>query len=212
MKKLLLLIGAFAVLLGVPGDRLVEQTADRPRAAMPKLDRDSSPKMKCSRGTGTGVVISRDTMLTASHVVTGGKTCTVQDTNSNDGSPATLDHDDVSNDFATMRGRFRGKPVEVNCGGFVTGETYYINGYPYGNARITVPAVATSQYANSRPVKGPTTKRLRELNGSSHPGMSGGPIIDGDGRVVGIVSARPVNDRSITMAKELKDTFICADK
>ena len=199
------------MLFGMSGDRLVEQTADRSSITVPKIDRDSAPMMECARGSGTGVVISSRTMLTASHVVAGGHTCDIQDP-LRGGNTATLDRDDASNDFATMKGRFRAKPVEVNCDGFTTGETYYMTGHPYGKERITVPAVATPRYLDTRPTNGPPTKRLRELDGSSFPGMSGGPIMDDQGRVVGVVSSRPVDDRSVTMAKELRDTFICTDK
>lgn len=219
MRKWVALFCVLALLLTLGRDQHASLMGNSADITMPKIDESLAPLIRCrvgqKVGIGTGTVVSDKLMFTASHVIDGAKTCTVERRQVMRDTTETLIviRDEPSHDIALLRGSLGPKSFEVSCTGFLIGQTYYMAGRPYGGNLVVVPLLATNRYVTGTPTIGlPTIEHLRVLIGATHPGMSGGPVVDDEGRVVGIVSSRPTNGVAETMAKELADTFVCADK
>lgn len=166
------------------------------------IDGNVIPRMTCNGPRGaigaSGVVISSVIILTAKHV-THDETGLERDCQA-EGVGAKITRS--TNDFAEMRvaaqSPFR---AIISCDGFKEGGDYYAAGYALNLPRVTI------QYLTGTSTK--SDNNLTIARGSVTPGMSGGPIFDLRGRVVGIVNA--YTDKGITRAygTALKDTFIC---
>lgn len=150
---------------------------------------------------GTSFVISRDTVLTAAHVVSGEDTCSV------DGKDAKVTFEDDKIDVAVLHVDLGDGPImQTSCEGFKGGEEYFAVGYAQGadfamqllRARGTYKDVQTDREELEHGAK---------LDGRVFPGMSGGPIVDTNGRVTGVVSA---GTEERTYARDLIDTSLCA--
>jgi hypothetical protein len=213
MKKWLALIGVLSILFCATGDRSV-YLEDAPSIPMPKISSEEAPIIYCAHLSGTGIVLENGFVLTASHVVQGGKTCTIRGTDIRSSDILlTVVKDNPTMDFTVLHGKISvNHPFSINCAGFQTGAKYFMAGHPYATGLIIVPVSALDIYVNGRPSPALDIVHLRELVGTSHPGMSGGPVVDPQRQVIGFVSARPTTDDSITMVKELEDTYLCTDK
>lgn len=155
-------------------------------------------KLTCNRGTGTGFKISDGRWLSVDHVTSIGG-CTM------DGKPITVTYADPHGDFSvfTVADRRRGG-IAVNCGGFADAKWYH--GIGHGGGLITPQAKAV-RYSALFTLFG--SKRWGVLEANRFvPGMSGGPVLDQTGRVVGTVNAYGLLER-ISFSRELKDTVIC---
>ncbi len=85
-------------------------------------------------------------------------------------------------------------------------------GYPGGARRTTVPAVVDGSIsAQGRDIYNANfvTRQIFVLQASVHPGNSGGPLIDLDGRVLGMVFATSASDPN--QAYALTDDEIAPD-
>lgn len=162
------------------------------------IDGNIIPRITCpaARAMGSGVVIASDRVLTAAHVIrdeAGPRQCTVE------GMAATVSR--IDGDFAELKldasTPFRGI---LSCDGFKEGGDYFAAGYALNLPRITIQALIGSRTKAGR---------LTITRGSVTPGMSGGPIFDTHGRVVGIVNAYSEKGLARAYGTALKDTFIC---
>lgn len=111
--------------------------------------------------------------------------------------------DEFGLDFATLSGLPIGKGMKINCEGFVPGRWYHAVGYAGGNPwQMTVTVLATWEKADNG---------VRILLGypTFIPGMSGGPVMNGAGEVVGIVNSY-WRGQPYSGSRELKDTSLCA--
>lgn len=138
---------------------------------------------------GTAVKIGRHTYITAAHVVDG-RECAIN------GAPATVTVTGVPGlDFAMLTGPASNVFLPITCKGFKFGRIYLARGYAFGGyALAAMPWLATAIPWGT----------LRMAIGDAHPGMSGGPLLDKRGRVVGIV-----NTRWPSMALPLSETGLC---
>jgi S1-C subfamily serine protease len=125
--------------------------------------------------TGTAFKVSETAYITAHHVVVGGA-CFVA------GQRVTVTSLDDKRDYATFTGPASPAVIRPSCAGFNAGQTYAARGYPGGGTyNIFAPWQATRA----------TMGGFRVFMASdSIPGMSGGPVLDAQGRAVGIVSMR----------------------
>lgn len=139
-------------------------------------------------GWGTAVQVSPGGFLTALHVVARG-VCTVN------GEPIEVTHIDKERDFATFISRPVSRVFEVDCSGYNRGDVYLARGYAHGGA---------DQWAEPLVSSGWTMRHRTAFAGSVYPGMSGGPVISFEGKVVGIVNAM---NPSLSVA--LADTVVC---
>ena len=177
--------------------RVIAAIVAAPLLAAPSASAQSAPyahdeaaivKVDCDGGWGTGVAVGGARYVTAAHVVDAGG-CTVG------GVGITITNVDRWNDYAVFIGPTTNHVIPVDCGGFDAGKIYIARGYAGGfNANVLVPWLATEL----------TDQGQRLMIGDAIPGMSGGPLIDRRGRVVGIVNKR-VASRSLPHSR----TVLC---
>jgi S1-C subfamily serine protease len=200
--------GAVALALASCADKRqipasVAVDAISPTAPTPWLiDHDTIPRISCimpgAMGTGTGIVIDADRVITAKHVVDRGL-CTV------DGNEIESIHPLVgTQDFVELKLK---KPAFelralISCAGFKEGEEYLATGYALSGHKAVTQLVLGSRTKDN----GSRTY----LRGSFTPGMSGGPVSDLRGRIVGIVNAYSLNGVTLAYSIALKETPICA--
>lgn len=157
---------------------------------------------------GTGVVVGQNKIITASHVVHGGEKCRVTlDVYGRHGVSATVIHDDPLNDFAILETKTNlGNPYSISCDGFQEGQEYTVFGFEFGRRFMAGDATAKGVYR----VVSPTGETmLRSLSGHTEEGMSGGPLLDISGSVVGIVIGKLKNGPPVILSRDLSDTPLC---
>jgi hypothetical protein len=153
-------------------------------------------RVDCDEGRGTAFRVGVNHWLSVAHV-TGMHNCTV------DGNKIAVTEQDGGRDFArfdTMSAVPNG--IRLNCHGFIPGHWYWSIGYARGAGFQTAVALYAT-YAKS-----PDGKRALIGPYNVIPGMSGGPIVDEEGEVVGTVNAY-IPGTPISLSRELKDTSIC---
>lgn len=146
-------------------------------------------RVDCGFSAGTAVKIGVDRYITAAHVVDS-PLCSVG------GVPLTNvsveDHD-----FATFTSKSSADFTKVSCKGYKTGEYYLAKGYALGGFEsVSIPWLATEFIQAG----------YRVFMGEGVPGMSGGPLVNRRGEVVGVVNMRWPS-RSVA----LRDTSVCKD-
>jgi S1-C subfamily serine protease len=200
MKKFIwAVVMCVIILFGATGDH--SPPVEKMSVAPVLIDDDAIPKLICGRMTGTGVYISSTTVITASHVVAS-DVCTTPN-----GREFTIRSIESENDFAVLRtSPANVQPYRLNCDGFIAGETYEAGGYANGRSFRSVALVARNEMYEI----GGEDGTFYALNGRVEQGMSGGPIVNSSGEIVGIISAVRRDNRSITLAKEIRDTVFCA--
>lgn len=151
----------------------------------------------CEGGRGTAFKIETGQWVTVQHVSANGG-CTIN------GRRIYVTHADEDGDFAILD---IGDPttggLRVNCGGFKDGEWYY--GVGYGHNTLQSKAV---RYSFWHTVLG-GGKLFSVLDSNRFvPGMSGGPVLNSAGEVVGTVNAFGIEKR-ISFSRELRRTKLC---
>lgn len=132
--------------------------------------------------------IGPDRLITAAHVTSHGR-CSIA------GAPAETVREDGALDVAELRSVARRQFLELNCRGFRRGRWYRAIGYAGGELRVNLPWQAAG--FGDAPGKA-------EFLGEAYPGMSGGPVIDRDGRVTGVTL-----QRFPARARALASTWLC---
>jgi S1-C subfamily serine protease len=147
----------------------------------------------CGLGVeGSGWVAAPGLVVTNAHVVAGESDTTVTPAGSDTALDATAVHYDPTNDLALLRvSGLDDQPLSLvpDVGSGTPGA---VIGYPENGpltitpARVgeTGPVITQDSYG-----RGPVTRQLTALRGAVHSGNSGGPLVDGDGRVMGTVFA-----------------------
>lgn len=152
-------------------------------------------------------MLGRDQVFTAAHVAVG-TTCT--DVAS--GSEGRVVYRDPALDIATVQFPAQTLPEKIHlrysCEGFEAGKTYYAIGYRRGRELVITRLTAAPLYDDrSDPKSGTEFNHVRLLNGDITPGMSGGPIVDERGVMVGTNQA--MNYGGVGWSREIKDTYLC---
>ena len=139
---------------------------------------------------GTGVRVGPGEVLTASHVVAGEASTTVL---AADGERAG--GTDISKlgavDAASLHTTSDGPWVERRAGRPGRGETVVVAGSPGGGDVVVRSATVSGELPGRAPGDPPTSLLL---DVEAQPGDSGGPVLDLEGRLVGIVYARANSD------------------
>ena len=183
----------------MPSLRALASLALLSNAPIPQLPAGHYPdvrQMVCEDGTGriwTGTAFEAGgQMISVAHVTNGG-TCKIYDS-------AVLSVQVEGLDLSTAHGSVKG--YRINCGGFVLGENYWAVGYANSVPVQRVVHLIGTGVLNRR--------KMAVLLGdpSVIPGMSGGPIINAQGEVVGTVNAY-LPGKPISYSQEMKGTALC---
>jgi S1-C subfamily serine protease len=147
----------------------------------------------CGLGVeGSGWVAAPGLVVTNAHVVAGETDTTVTTAGSGSSLDATAVHYDPSNDLALLRVSGLDDTPLSFAPDVRSGTTGAVLGYPENGpltitpARVgaTGPVITQDSYG-----RGPVTRQLTALRGEVRSGNSGGPLVDGDGKVMGTVFA-----------------------
>jgi S1-C subfamily serine protease len=147
----------------------------------------------CGLGVeGSGWIVRPGLVVTNAHVIAGGEDTTVNLSGESERHDATPVHYDSSNDLALLRvsglnGRQLPLAPEARSGtsGAVLG--YPENGpFTISPARVGATETVISEDSYGR---GPIQRRLTAMRGEVRSGNSGGPVVDGAGRVLTTVFA-----------------------
>lgn len=212
IKRLLALLFVLFTPLPASASPVVPMPASTQEEALPSpyfMDLTLVEYVRCNLPngnwmSGSGVRIDSDLVLTALHVI-GSPTCTVGGVLTPP-EPATLVFADGTLDYAVLRvASHRASRIEINCDGFKPGETYMAFGYPYGSQFAALHLIGTAAKVGfAGPFRG-----LSILRGTVYHGVSGGAVVDSEGRVTGIVNAMPEGEPQ-AWSRALKDTYLCA--
>jgi S1-C subfamily serine protease len=147
----------------------------------------------CGLGVeGSGWVAAPGVVVTNAHVVAGETDTTVTPPDTGSALDATAVHYDPRNDLAVLRVSGLAEPELPLAPEVRSGTPGAVIGYPENGpltitparAGVTGPVITQDSYG-----RGPVTRELTALRGEVHSGNSGGPLVDGDGRVMGTVFA-----------------------
>ena len=141
---------------------------------------------------GSGFIIEKGYVATNAHVVAGIKNPYVQDENG--AYDATIIWFDPELDYAVLKvPKLKGRPLPLANNLAVAGSPAVVLGYPGGGGLAASPAVILEQLtALGRNIydRGNTTRDVYEFKGKVVQGNSGGPLINKDGEVIGVVFAQ----------------------
>lgn len=140
---------------------------------------------------GSGFVVGDDLVATNAHVVAGVSNPYVQDTNgSHRAIPIWFD---ANLDFAVLRvSNLAGGPLVMSGAHVSPNSAGAVMGYPGGGGFTANPASVLEEFtASGRNIynQGNTQRDIYEVAANIIPGNSGGPLVNTDGTVIGIVFA-----------------------
>jgi len=166
------------------------------------LHLDLIPKVICKDGEGTKLgtafVVDRDTYATAFHVVSGKATsCTIN------GETAKVSYFDPNLDYAILSsptGATFDRMV-IDCGGYRDGVRYTLAGYPLGAFAI--------EWFTGTADNGSNGDGTALIMGHAYAGFSGGPVVNDEGHVVGLMNARQADGIPYAFTLPMSQTILC---
>jgi putative serine protease PepD len=169
---------------------------------------DSVVTIQTEGGSGSGFIVTSDGLIVTSwHVIAGGGTMTVILTDGTE-LAATLVSTDESHDVAVLDVRASGLPaVSLASGEVQIGQTVIAVGTALGEFPDTVTVGVVSGLDRSIDVG--TGRTARSLTGvvqtdaALNPGMSGGPLLNLAGQVIGVNTAVAGNAEGIAFAEPI---------
>jgi S1-C subfamily serine protease len=162
----------------------------------------TKPKDGSTSGLGSGVIIDdQGDILTSLHVVATAKTIKLTFADGST-SAATVSVKQPENDIAVLQAEQL--PADVvpatlgNPKALRVGSEAFVVGNPFGlYSSMSAGVVSGLGRSFQTPDNGPVLHDLIQVDAAVNPGNSGGPLVDRDGRVVGIVAAliNPTDER-----------------
>lgn len=144
---------------------------------------------------GSGFVAGDGAVVTNAHVVAGVKQPFVLDQKGKHGAKVVLFNPDL--DIAILRAEnLAGSPLPIDTELADNGSPVAVLGYPSGAGFTARPGVILESFkAEGRNIynKGQTLREVYSVKTDIEHGNSGGPIIDKDGEVVGVIFAKSIN-------------------
>lgn len=156
----------------------------------------------CGLGVeGSGWVAAPGVVVTNAHVVAGESDTTVQVGGNGSKLSALAIHFDLRNDLAVLRVAGLRAPILHTVEKPASGTPGAILGFPENGPYHVEPArlgategvISQDAYGN-----GPVSRRITSLRGRVRHGNSGGPVVDGGGRVLATIFAASVSGRRHT--------------
>jgi S1-C subfamily serine protease len=138
---------------------------------------------------GSGIVLdAQGDVLTNNHVVANCRDLRITDGNGQS-TPASTVAGDAANDLALLKTgrRWQGWASFRDSHGLRPGETLVVTGYPLSGVVSSEMAVGTGSLTAVAGLHGDT--RQFQFSAPIQPGNSGGPVLDENGRVVGITQS-----------------------
>lgn len=170
-----------------PADTAPADTS--PSTVLPKGK--PAPDAEETGGLGTGVIINADgTILTANHVIADAATIVVTFADGSS-SPAQVVSSEPERDIAVLKPDKLPEVVvpAVLGGGVNVGDETYAVGHPLGLVDSLSAGVVSGLNRSIPTPSGTTLKGLIQFDAAVNPGNSGGPLLNRNGQVVGIVTA-----------------------
>ncbi|HXC39756.1 MAG TPA: trypsin-like peptidase domain-containing protein [Burkholderiales bacterium] len=169
--------------------------ADKAKAAGKKPDGpDDNPEIKKLTGVGSGVVIvDSGIILTSLHVVANMKRVMVTFFDGSE-SEAVILSVHPENDLAVLKAKSIPDDLPAATLGSPSalrpGDTVVAVGFPFGiGPSVSAGVVSGLNREFKVPGDGRVLSRLIQFDAAANPGNSGGPLVNADGDVVGIVTA-----------------------
>jgi len=157
---------------------------------------------------GSGWVVQRGRVVTNAHVVAGASSVVVREPGSLAAERATIVAFDPSRDLAVLDVTDL-SATALDIGPDLTaGAAAYAAGYP-GNGPFTISPQRVRDRVTARGTdiyqSGSVDRDIYSLRGVVRPGNSGGPLLDANGKVAGIVFARSATDADTGYALTLTE-------
>lgn len=173
------------------------------KAAAASVVKISGTAYACGQNlSGSGFVVAKDRIVTNAHVIAGVKQPVISARNGQ-----TLDgrvvYFDSQNDLAVIAVTGLHEPTLTLGPAMSQGSTGVVDGYPFGgpftSGGAKVLAEGDQSVDNIYGTKA-TYRELYTLAAHVEPGNSGGPLLEGDGSIGGIVFARATNEPNVGYA------------
>ena len=186
----LLLDSAGAPSSEVPNANTDTEALRRAAASVPRIAANA-PACRAS-STGSGFMIGEGLVMTNAHVVAGARDVVVE-------APGELPRTaqvvyfDAETDVAVLAAPGVSAPALPFTVTPEGGSTVFFQGYPYGGPQVTRSAAVLStthtvMHGTDGSVMPP--RSVARIAGDVNPGNSGGPLLDADGAVVGMIFAQ----------------------
>ena len=184
-----------------------QAVADGARGSVVKV---TGTAEQCARGVeGTGFVVAPGRVVTNAHVVAGVASPAVQVSGEGPRLPADVVVYDPRRDLAVLEVPDLAAPALPLGEALAPGDAGAVVGFPLdgpydvetAGVRQVVTALGEDVYG--RPG---VTRQVYSLRVDVQPGNSGGPLLDLDGRVVGVVFARSLDDTTTGYALTLEES------
>ena len=151
---------------------------------------------------GSGFVVSPGVVATNAHVVAGIAQPYVEDSAGN--HPATVIYFNPNLDFALLRvSSLAGQPLSVSSTTVPNKTDAAVLGYPGGGNFTSDPAEVLDEFEASGSNiygQGVTVRQIYEVEATIIPGNSGGPLINKNGTVIGVVFAQSTEYNAVGYA------------
>jgi putative serine protease PepD len=143
--------------------------------------------------TGSGFVVSSDGLVvTNDHVIDGAQQVTARIGAGTTDYPATVVGVDPSKDLALLRvdtGGAKLQPLPIADSGQVgVGDNVYAIGNPYGLDDTLTTGIVSALDRDIQAPDGSTISGVIQTDAAINPGNSGGPLLDAQGRLIGVNS------------------------
>src|SRR5918999_543796 len=141
------------------------------------------------QGTGSGFVVTADGLIvTNQHVVDGATQVAVKIGTDGEQLPAEIVGVDASHDLALLDVDAEDLPtLELGDSDAVeVGDDTYAIGNPYGLDHTLTTGVVSALDRDLQAPNGATISGAIQTDAALNPGNSGGPLLDGDGNVIGV--------------------------
>jgi putative serine protease PepD len=145
------------------------------------------------QATGSGFVVSSDGLVvTNDHVIDGAQQVTARIGAGTTDYPATVVGVDPSKDLALLRvdtGGAKLQPLPIADSGQVgVGDNVYAIGNPYGLDDTLTTGIVSALDRDIQSPDGSTISGVIQTDAAINPGNSGGPLLDSQGRLIGVNS------------------------